>query len=109
MLADAGWGWVGGAGDSEVGRGVRRRMQGEVLSSDMAAFKAANPGCCLEDFIRWHSPRDWVQGPDGTGGALSPRMAAQVGGHPPVLLHLRVHVKHVDVPGGALVRVRNRW
>eukprot|EP00965_Chrysotila_dentata_P097889 3236338-Pleurochrysis_carterae.AAC.1 len=24
------------------------------------AFKAANPGCVLEDFVRWHSPRDWI-------------------------------------------------
>ncbi|KAJ3670457.1 hypothetical protein LUZ60_010781 [Juncus effusus] len=29
------------------------------LLSDMQAFKAANPGCVLEDFIRWHSPPDW--------------------------------------------------
>jgi len=27
----------------------------------MQAFKAANPRCGLEDFIRWHSPRDWVE------------------------------------------------
>lgn len=20
------------------------------------------PGCCLEDFVRWHSPRDYVEG-----------------------------------------------
>ena len=26
----------------------------------MVSFKAANPGCEMEDFIRWHSPRDWV-------------------------------------------------
>ena len=24
------------------------------------AFKAANPGCVLQDFVRWHSPRDWI-------------------------------------------------
>eukprot|EP00268_Persea_americana_P002226 TRINITY_DN10666_c0_g2_i2.p1 TRINITY_DN10666_c0_g2~~TRINITY_DN10666_c0_g2_i2.p1 ORF type:complete len:634 (+),score=119.03 TRINITY_DN10666_c0_g2_i2:150-2051(+) len=30
------------------------------LLSDMQAFKAANPGCILEDFIRWHSPPDWT-------------------------------------------------
>uniref|UniRef100_K3WCV3 Rab3 GTPase-activating protein catalytic subunit n=1 Tax=Globisporangium ultimum (strain ATCC 200006 / CBS 805.95 / DAOM BR144) TaxID=431595 RepID=K3WCV3_GLOUD len=24
------------------------------------AFKAANPGCCLADFIRWYSPKDWI-------------------------------------------------
>jgi Rab3 GTPase-activating protein catalytic subunit len=27
----------------------------------MSAFKAANPGCCLEDFLRWYTPRDWQQ------------------------------------------------
>ena len=27
----------------------------------MEAFKAANPGCTLGDFVRWYSPRDWVE------------------------------------------------
>ncbi|KAK3017410.1 hypothetical protein RJ639_006704, partial [Escallonia herrerae] len=31
------------------------------LLADMQAFKAANPGCILEDFVRWHSPPDWVE------------------------------------------------
>ncbi|KAH9803825.1 Rab3 GTPase-activating protein catalytic subunit [Citrus sinensis] len=31
------------------------------LLSDMQAFKAANPGCSLEDFVRWHSPPDWTE------------------------------------------------
>jgi hypothetical protein len=26
----------------------------------MQAFRAANPGCVFEDFIRWYSPNDWV-------------------------------------------------
>ncbi|CAN0901008.1 Rab3 GTPase-activating protein catalytic subunit [Linum grandiflorum] len=30
------------------------------LLSDMQGFKAANPGCMLEDFVRWHSPPDWT-------------------------------------------------
>ncbi|KAJ7570117.1 hypothetical protein O6H91_01G107100 [Diphasiastrum complanatum] len=29
------------------------------LFSDMQAFKASNPGCILEDFVRWYSPLDW--------------------------------------------------
>lgn len=29
------------------------------LTADMSAFKAANPDAVFEDFIRWHSPRDW--------------------------------------------------
>ncbi|XP_052178850.1 uncharacterized protein LOC127792412 [Diospyros lotus] len=37
------------------------------LLSDMQAFKAANPGCILEDFVRWHSPPDWTEmEPSGT-------------------------------------------
>ncbi|CAL5426905.1 unnamed protein product [Camellia sinensis] len=33
----------------------------EALGSsfNMSAFKAANPAAVFEDFIRWHSPRDW--------------------------------------------------
>lgn len=26
----------------------------------MSAFKAANPDAVFEDFIRWHSPGDWL-------------------------------------------------
>ncbi|KAJ7960793.1 rab3 GTPase-activating protein catalytic subunit [Quillaja saponaria] len=54
------------------------------LLSDMQAFKAANPGCILEDFVRWHSPPDWTEGEPstkaresfdgGTKGQLSTRM-----------------------------------
>ncbi|PAA47957.1 hypothetical protein BOX15_Mlig020287g1 [Macrostomum lignano] len=47
---------------------LRARMQSSSLLSDMQAFKAANPGCCLEDFVRWHSPRDF------SNGQLSARM-----------------------------------
>lgn len=39
-----------------------------ALLSDMESFKAANLKGTFEDFIRWHSPRDWID------GALSPRM-----------------------------------
>ncbi|XP_021604307.1 rab3 GTPase-activating protein catalytic subunit isoform X2 [Manihot esculenta] len=35
------------------------QLEREILSSDMAAFKAANPDAIFEDFIRWHSPGDW--------------------------------------------------
>ena len=37
----------------------------------MGAFKAANPGCTIGDFVRWHSPRDW----DEKKGQMSARMA----------------------------------
>ncbi|XP_022848442.1 uncharacterized protein LOC111370801 [Olea europaea var. sylvestris] len=36
------------------------------LLSDMQAFKAANPGCILEDFVRWHSPPDWMENETNT-------------------------------------------
>ncbi|KAK6229743.1 Rab3GAP catalytic subunit [Theobroma cacao] len=51
------------------------------LLSDMQAFKAANPGCILEDFVRWHSPPDWTESEPSdevnslvTRGQLSSRM-----------------------------------
>ncbi|KAJ9698753.1 hypothetical protein PVL29_007691 [Vitis rotundifolia] len=36
------------------------QLEKDILSSDMSAFKAANPDSVFEDFIRWHSPGDWV-------------------------------------------------
>ncbi|KOO36092.1 rab3 gtpase-activating protein catalytic subunit [Chrysochromulina tobinii] len=66
-------------GDSEQARLLRARHQSANLKSDMQAFKAANPGCTLGDFVRWHSPRDWLvdEGeapcPDGSNGRLSSR------------------------------------
>jgi Rab3 GTPase-activating protein catalytic subunit len=40
----------------------------------MAAFKAANPGAVLEDFVRWHSPRDWLTADQhDTDGEISGR------------------------------------
>lgn len=52
-----------------------------VTLSDMESFKAANPSAALEDFVRWYSPRDWIEDPDGAvdewgqvKGALSERM-----------------------------------
>ncbi|KAL3113454.1 hypothetical protein niasHT_013564 [Heterodera trifolii] len=48
---------------------LRTKAQSELLLSDMQAFKAANPGCELVDFLRWHSPRDLTE-----EGELSDRM-----------------------------------
>lgn len=48
-------------GDTPEGRALRARVQSDVLLSDMSAFKAANPGACLADFVRWHSPKDWEE------------------------------------------------
>lgn len=52
----------------------------------MLFCQAANPGCTLEDFVRWHSPPDWTEdetssdmddtseGGDSVKGQLSRRM-----------------------------------
>lgn len=52
-------------GTSSEAAKLRARMQSASLMSDMEAFKAANPGCILEDFVRWHSPRDYIEGGGG--------------------------------------------
>jgi hypothetical protein len=63
---------------------TRARMQCSEVISDMAAFKAANPGCTFEDFVRWFSPKDWVDkvgwesstmADDTPSGRLSRRMS----------------------------------
>ncbi|MEE6489088.1 hypothetical protein FKM82_015480 [Ascaphus truei] len=68
-------------GTSAEGAHLRARMQSACLLSDMESFKGANPGCCLEDFVRWYSPRDYVEeevvDEDGNNvikGELSARM-----------------------------------
>ncbi|KAK2815399.1 hypothetical protein Q5P01_025866 [Channa striata] len=68
-------------GTSAEGSHLRARMQSACLLSDMESFKAANPGCVLEDFVRWYSPRDYVEedivdetGKTTTKGKLSGRM-----------------------------------
>lgn len=40
---------------------LRSKLMSVSLCSDMEAFKAANPNAVLEDFIRWYSPRDWIE------------------------------------------------
>ncbi|XP_020524661.1 rab3 GTPase-activating protein catalytic subunit isoform X2 [Amborella trichopoda] len=46
-------------------KGSSVQLEKEILSSDMAAFKAANPGAVFEDFIRWHSPGHWETAENG--------------------------------------------
>ncbi|XP_038211262.1 rab3 GTPase-activating protein catalytic subunit [Zerene cesonia] len=58
-------------GDDAKASELRARMMSASLLSDMEAFKAANPGAELCDFVRWYSPRDWR--PDD-GGSLGDRM-----------------------------------
>ncbi|CAJ1970667.1 unnamed protein product [Sphenostylis stenocarpa] len=36
------------------------QVERDTIASNMSAFKAANPDAVLEDFIRWHSPGDWI-------------------------------------------------
>lgn len=58
-------------GSSADAAKTRAELQSAQLISDMGAFKAANPGCTIGDFIRWHSPKDW----DEKKGQMSARMA----------------------------------
>ncbi|XP_030505393.2 uncharacterized protein LOC115720380 [Cannabis sativa] len=65
------------------------QLEKEILSSDMSAFKAANPDAVFEDFVRWHSPGDWENVEKGESskssaeddwpprGRLSKRMSEQ--------------------------------
>eukprot|EP01134_Creolimax_fragrantissima_P004225 CFRG4225T1 len=70
-------------GSSELATKQRSLEQSESLLSDMKSFKAANPQCELADFVRWHSPRDWIanEGSEGEGqdckGCLSERMTVK--------------------------------
>ncbi|CAI5956595.1 unnamed protein product [Closterium sp. NIES-64] len=53
------------------------------LFSDMQAFKAANPGCILEDFVRWYSPADWSSDAPSTrmgGGGAEGGVGGDAGG-----------------------------
>jgi len=65
---------VWGVGSSQMDN-VHVRLQGDQLLSDMSAFKAANPGCVFDDFIRWYSPSDWAPDEQQRRGQLSKRMA----------------------------------
>lgn len=58
-------------GDDARASEMRARMMSASLLSDMEAFKAANPGAELCDFVQWYSPRDWKP---NNGGELSDRM-----------------------------------
>lgn len=40
----------------------------DTVKDDIQAFKAANPAARFEDFVRWHSPRDWA--PSATNRAV---------------------------------------
>eukprot|EP00095_Tigriopus_kingsejongensis_P007273 maker-scaffold144_size312663-snap-gene-2.35 protein:Tk07273 transcript:maker-scaffold144_size312663-snap-gene-2.35-mRNA-1 annotation:"hypothetical protein BRAFLDRAFT_221256" len=64
-------------GSDAEGSELRAKMQSASLLSDMESFKAANPGSVLADFVRWHSPRDWIEdAAEEKKGKLSTRMTA---------------------------------
>ena len=46
----------------------------DTVADDIQAFKAANPQAQFEDFVRWHSPRDWSKKEGEIMGELSSRM-----------------------------------
>uniref|UniRef100_A0A915BEX9 Rab3 GTPase-activating protein catalytic subunit n=6 Tax=Parascaris univalens TaxID=6257 RepID=A0A915BEX9_PARUN len=56
---------------------ARAKVHLDSLLSDMQSFKAANPGCVFEDFVRWHSPRDYVVDETTGKGSLSSRMSGE--------------------------------
>lgn len=61
-------------GTSNEAAVIRQKLQSAQLRSDMEAFKAANPGSVLEDFVRWHSPRDWIAPVGEAKATISGRM-----------------------------------
>jgi Rab3 GTPase-activating protein catalytic subunit len=74
---------LGRLGD-EAAEQMRRERAEAGLVSDMSAFKAANPGSILEDFVRWHSPKDWRRKDeagkeDQNGGSLEEEKKRQAG------------------------------
>jgi len=64
-------------GTSPEAAALRAKMQSASLISDMEAFKAANPGCKLEDFVRWHSPRDFIEEDVVTDGLIDKQTSVE--------------------------------
>eukprot|EP00798_Chlamydomonas_sp_ICE-L_P020824 gene20823-27654_t len=62
-------------GSVPEGSELANRLATGLLTSDMAAFKAANPGAVIEDFLRWYSPRDVKLDAEGDS-QLSERMTS---------------------------------
>ncbi|OAD78599.1 hypothetical protein PHYBLDRAFT_179609 [Phycomyces blakesleeanus NRRL 1555(-)] len=71
-------------GTSEDATHIRAKLQSAQLYSDMQSFKAANPHSTLEDFVRWHSPKDWIKedipGKDDEQSEIRGQMSARMGG-----------------------------
>ncbi|OQR81242.1 Rab3 GTPase-activating protein catalytic subunit [Achlya hypogyna] len=74
---------------------LRQQIQSSSMLSDMQAFKAANPGSCLADFIRWYSPRDWLpREPQDTSDASVDGVSSFSQGH----LSARMHEANPAAP-----------
>lgn len=58
------------SGEKGDGVDLEAKRQSLTLKSDMMAFKAANPGAGLADFVRWFSPSDWVGENDECMGTI---------------------------------------
>jgi len=52
---------LGASNDPQAQR-LKAELQGAHLRSDMQAFKAANPGATLADFVRYVLAVDWLWG-----------------------------------------------
>lgn len=66
------------SGEKGDGVDLEAKRQSLTLKSDMMAFKAANPGAGLADFVRWFSPSDWVGENDECMGAIRDANATEV-------------------------------
>jgi Rab3 GTPase-activating protein catalytic subunit len=87
-------------GDTPEGRALRARVQSDVLLSDMSAFKAANPGACLADFVRWHSPKDWEEEEeDGSAPPSDVSFSSEGGGEDGVKKNAALSRTGIVAPG----------
>jgi hypothetical protein len=49
--------------DSHEAKVTRINAKFGFIAALMQSFKAANPGCIFEDFVRWHFPDEWTINP----------------------------------------------
>ncbi len=51
-------------------------------STVIVCIQAANPGCVLEDFVRWYSPRDWIEGKEEINEEEEETVIVRADSHP---------------------------
>ncbi|KAK2952191.1 putative Rab3 GTPase-activating protein catalytic subunit [Blattamonas nauphoetae] len=71
--------------DSEDEQPGLNMISMKILQSDIQSFKAANPLGCLDDFVRWYSPPDWVIEQDGAEISVDPKQIEPIDGATPHL------------------------